>query len=382
LPSSVSNFAFGMVIKESTCFDNSAMDGFAVRSQDTFGASESQPALLDVTGKIGMGDMPGDIELSMGQAARIWTGGCLPRGSDAVVMLEYTAPVDNNTIEVFRAAAPLENVIERGEDCRRGSPVLYSGTVLRPQELGLLAGLGITRVQVRRRPLVAVISTGDELVPEDASPAPGQIRDMNSTTLAGLVEKSGGRPVRLGIVDDSPDAMFAACSRALEMNADIVLVSGGSSVGRRDFTLRVFERMEGTEVLAHGVSIRPGKPTILARCGNTALFGLPGHAASAVVTYLLFVHYLITLLLGRDPELSLKTICVRCSQPFPSSAGREEFVRVRLDDGQHGCCPSAKPVYGKSGLISTLIKADGLLVIPRDVEGLHQGEEAEVLLFP
>ncbi len=361
-------------------FARSTMDGYAVRARDVFGASETEPALLSVVGEIRMGQGPASLELGTGEAVKIWTGGILPKGGDAVVMVEYTRSLDPKLIEIYRAVAPSENVILRGQDCEKGALCISAGTRLRPQELGLLAGLGITRVRVVKRPCVAIISTGDEVVSEKETPPCGKIRDINSTTLEALVKKDGGVPKRLGIVPDSFEAILDACQRALDEGADVVLISGGSSVGARDYTLKVFEELTGSPPIVHGVAIRPGKPTIISRYGDKALFGLPGHVASCMVVYLLFVRHLLNIYQGLHPETGLKSLKVRCGQMFPSVTGREDYVRVTLKDSGEGI-PEAFPVFGKSGLISTLVKAHGLLKIPRDSEGFHQGEEAEVLLL-
>ncbi len=362
-------------------FSRSTMDGFAVRARDTFGCSESEPALLQVIGEVAMGRLGYGLEVSQGQAAKIWTGGALPNGSDSVVMVEYTHNIDEQTIEVFRPVAPGENVIAKGEDFETGKPIFSKGHVLRPQDLGVLAGLGVTRVPVFRKPRVAIISTGDELVPPESVPKSGQIRDINSTTLDALVTEAGALPLQLGIVADDPDGMQEACEKALELSADIILLSGGSSVGRRDFTLTVFKRIKGAELLAHGVSVRPGKPTILARIGNRALFGLPGHVASTVVVFYLFVRPLIRLMAGLGLSIGLKQTEAVCGQEIPSVSGREDFIRVRLEKPNRNKLPMAIPVWGKSGLLRPLVKADGLLIVPRDSEGLEKGEVASVLLF-
>ncbi len=364
-------------------FSRSTMDGFAVRAKATFGASESEPSLFKVVGEVPMGSSGQDIEVGPLEAAKIWTGGALPRGADSVVMVEFTHPIDEETIEVFKPVAPGENVIAKGEDYREGDVVLEGGRVLGPSDLGALAGLGIVEVPVVKRPKVAVLSTGDELVPPDATPRPGEIRDINSTTLHLLIEECGGIPVPMGIIPDDFDSLKRACEEALREGADVVLLSGGSSVGRRDYTLDVFRGLKGCDVLAHGVSIRPGKPTILAKQGNRALFGLPGHVASAIVVFLLFVRPLVRYMSGRDLSTGLNEVRVRCGQEFPSVSGREDFVRVRLEDGPEGLSDMkwAYPVWGKSGLISPLVKAHGLLKIPRDSEGLERGEEATCLLF-
>lgn len=362
-------------------FSRSTMDGFAVRARDTFGCSESEPALLNIVGEISMGKSGRAITLRPGRTSKIWTGGELADKSDAVVMVEYSHLLDEQTVEIFRPVAPGENVIRAGEDTEQGQPVLNKGRKLRPQDAGVLAGLGITQVIAHRRPVVAILSTGDELVPPDQQPGPGQIRDINSTTLAALVEESGGIANRIGIINDDFDNMFTACREALA-NADMVLLSGGSSVGQRDFTLQVLERLENSELLAHGVAIRPGKPTILANVGNKALFGLPGHVASAMVVYYLFVHPLLRRLSGMTGKLGLLPIQAVTGEQIPSAIGREEYVRVQLIRSDDETAPVALPIYGKSGLLTPLVKADGLLVIHRDSEGLDQGASALVLLFP
>ncbi len=362
-------------------FSRSTMDGFAVRARDTFGCSESEPALLTVIGEIPMGEAGTQLLLEDGQACRIWTGGALPGQADSVVMVEYTRELDSNTIEVFRPVAPGENIIRAGEDFAAASPVLSRGQRLRPQDLGVLAGLGIQTIKVVRQPRVAIISTGDELVPPGEPLPAGKIYDINTTTLAALIAEAGGKAISCGIVPDDLDTLLAACNQAMEQS-DMVLLSGGSSVGRRDFTLQVFQAVHNAEILAHGVAIRPGKPTILARRGNIPLLGLPGHAASAMVVFYLFVRPLIRLLTSGQADLGMTVIQAVTAQPIPSAIGREEYVRVRLAWNQTDEMPTATPVYGRSGLLRPLVTGDGMLIIGRDSEGYDQGAPASVLLFP
>lgn len=362
-------------------FSRSTMDGFAVRAADTFGCSESETALLSVVGEIAMGTSGQDLRLKPGQAVRIWTGGELPQKADAVVMVEYTQPFDEDTVAVFRPVAPGENVTQAGEDYQAGAVILDQGRILRPQDLGVLSGLGMTTVPVHRRPRVAILSTGDELVPADQTPPPGKIRDINSTTMAAMVEEAGGRAIPLGICGDDFERILSICTEALQ-EADMLLLSGGSSVGNRDFTQRVFAAIPESRMLVHGVSVRPGKPTILARQGNKALFGLPGHVASALVIFYCFVRPLMRRYSGLGATLGLPMIQAITDQPIPSAIGREEYVRVRLVPQEGSPLPQAVPVYGKSGLLSPLVRADGLLPIGRDVEGLDRGVTCPVLLFP
>jgi molybdopterin molybdotransferase len=357
-------------------FNRATMDGFAVRAASTYGASESNPAYLDVVGSVAMGQAPG-FSVGTGQAARIATGGMLPEGADSVVMLEHTDNLDANTIEVHRSVAPGQYMVARDEDMAQGRSLLSRGRPLKPQEIGVLAAIGRPAVAVYRRPNVGIISTGDEVVPCEADPAPGQIRDINSHTLAALVREAGARPVAYGIVKDRYEALHAAFERALEEN-DMVLVSGGSSVGTRDLTLDALEALEQSRILFHGVSIRPGKPTILARCGTKAFWGLPGHVASAMVVFTVLVRPVLDYVGGCHIRVPVR-VNARLSRNLASVQGRADFVRVRLThkEGQ----PWAEPILGQSGLIRTMVEADGLVAIAINSEGIDQGTWVEVMLI-
>jgi molybdopterin molybdotransferase len=264
----------------------STVDGYAVRAEDTFGASDSIPAFLDVVAAVPMGVLP-DVVIHSGQAAQIPTGGFLPEGADAVVMVEYTSMAGSNSIEVTRPVTTRANVLERGEDARLSQILLPAGKGLRPQEIGFLAALGITEVGVYRRPRVAVISSGDEVVPITCKPRLGQIRDANGHSLAALVRAAGAEPVPFDIVPDDAAKLADALRLALA-EADVVSISGGSSVGARDLMVDVVRALPGVEVLAHGVAIRPGKPTLLANQKGKAVFGLPSHPVSALVVAQVF----------------------------------------------------------------------------------------------
>jgi len=358
-------------------FDRSTMDGFAVRAADTFGASEGLPAYLEVAGEVFMGARP-EGELRAGQAFRISTGGMLPPGADAVVMVEYTEELDEKTIGVTRPVAPGENVVVRGEDFRAGEVLLPAGHRVRPQDLGILAAAGVTAVEVRPVCRVGIISTGDELVPPEEKPAPGQVRDINSYTLSGAVRECGGEPRLYGIVGDSFPRLKESLAAALAEN-DLVLLSGGSSVGARDVAAAAIGALGKPGVLFHGVALKPGKPTIGAVVGGKPVFGLPGHPASALVVFELLVAPLIRS--GAYPRETFREFPLRArlTRNLRSAAGREDFVRVRLifRDGEL----HADPVLGKSGLIATLVKADGLAKIPASKEGVEAGEWVEVKMF-
>ncbi len=356
----------------------STVDGFAVRAQDTFGASDSIPAFLDVTAAIAMGSMP-EFEIHPGQAAQIPTGGFLPPGADAVVMVEYTNPAGSRGIEVTRPVTVRTNVLEKGEDAKSGEVLLRKGTKLRPQELGFLAALGITAVSVFRQPRVAVISSGDEVIPIDRMPAPGQIRDANSHAISALVRTSGAEPIPFDIVPDDARMLGQAIASSLEQ-ADIVAISGGSSVGTRDLMVDVVSSLPHVEILAHGVAIRPGKPTLLANRAGKAIFGLPGHPVSALVVAQVFLAPFLQHLQGGKLEkgpLGHRTKAA-LSTSINSTIGLEEFIRVRIEETTEGSCV-AIPVFGKSGMLSTMVKADGIIVIPMNTEGFYKGEVVQVI---
>ncbi len=360
-------------------FPRSTVDGYAVRAGDTYGASESLPALLQVVGEVAMGAVSGPL-VAEGQAVKIPTGGMLPEGADAVVMIEYCAQLDSETLEVGRPVSPLENLIRPGDDFRAGARLLPAGHRLRPQDLGCLAGLGLAQVPVRRRPRVGLVSTGDEIVPIETRPGPGQVRDVNRHTLHAFCRRAQAEPRFLGCCPDRFQALKALVDQGLE-ETDTLWVSGGSSVGTKDLTLQVFESLPGFELLVHGISISPGKPTIIGRLGHRALIGLPGHVASALVVAEVFLARLLARLSGATapPAGFPRQLEAVLTRNLESPSGREDFVRVKLR--QEADTWLAEPVFGKSGLISTLVESDGLLRIELHTEGLYQGQKVRVLLF-
>ena len=310
------------------------------------------------------------------------TGGMLPIGADAVVMIEYTAEHPDQTLEVRRAVAPGENVLQPGEDVQAGELLFEAGTRLRPQDVGLLAALGLARLTVYQKPRVAILSSGDEIVPINQGPGPGQVRDANAYLAAAQVQAWGGLPLIRGILPDEFNALRAALAAAL-IDADLILISGGSSVGVRDLTLAAIQDLPGAEVLVHGVAIRPGKPTILAAVGETGtkpLLGLPGHPASAAVVMEVLGRPLLEQLSGLKLRAPWgRSVSAALSRNLAGASGREDYVRVRLR--REGDNLWADPVLGPSGLISPLVHSDGLVMIPLGVEGLFKGEPVEVRLF-
>lgn len=376
-------------------FQRSTVDGYAVRAIDTHGASDSLPAYLNLIGEVPMGSAPA-FAIGAGQCALIHTGGMLPTGSDAVVMLEYTQrvvgarlsrpgledPAPTHTeIEIFRAVAQDENVIRIGEDVTQGETIQARGSQLRPAEIGGLMALGITRVNVVRKIRVGLISTGDEVIDPSQSPQPGQVRDINSYTLGALIEKSGGQAIRYGIIADKFEALTEAAKKALS-ECDALIITAGSSASTRDMTADVIRLLGEPGVLVHGINTRPGKPTILGVCNGKAVIGLPGNPVSALVNGYLFVVPVIEKLLGALPKPK-PSIPARLTMNLPSQAGREDWWPVKLAVSSQPSAVSfdAEPIFGKSNLIFTLAAADGLVRIQPDATGLSAGETVDVYLL-
>jgi molybdopterin molybdotransferase len=370
-------------------FVRSTVDGYAVQAADTHGASPGLPAYLDVVAEVAMGARA-DFTLSAGQAALIHTGGMVPPGADAVVMLEHThragGPLlgiprvqhgfEAYSIEVARPAAAGESCIQVGEDVRAGDLALPAGHTLRPQDIGGLLALGITEALAARQPRVAIISQGDEVVPPEQAPGPGQVRDINSYTLAGYVRRAGGLPLTYPIAPDRQDALNAAVRRGFD-EANLVVITAGSSVSYRDLTANAINQLGAPGVLVHGVAIRPGKPTILAMCDGKPVFGLPGNPVSCINIFGRFVTPAIRLLLGAAP-LASYTLHARLARNIPAASGRADYVRVRLEerDGETW----AVPVFGKSNLIFTLLRSEGVVEVPLNSNGIPVGATVKVSL--
>jgi molybdopterin molybdotransferase len=360
----------------------STMDGYAVRARDTFGASESLPVYLAVSGEVLMGDFPRQGP-EPGCCFRIATGGFLPPQTDAVVMLEHTVQVDEGLIEVISPVPEGGNRIAPGEDIAEHAAVLSVGHCLRSQDLALLAGLGISSVRVLRRVRVGVISTGDEIVDHRQTPAAGKIRDVNAVHLAALISEAGALPRHYGIVPDRQGALSIALDKARREN-DMVLLSGSSSVGTRDLGEQVLEKLGEPGIIFHGVAVKPGKPVIFAMAGGTPVFGLPGHPVSAAVSYRLFVAPVLSGLAGRvDHGLpTMKTVTARLMRNVSSAAGRTDFVQVRIGKKGRDDMFEAEPVFGKSGALFSMVQAHGYLEIAEKQQGAREGELITVHLYP
>jgi molybdopterin molybdotransferase len=351
-------------------FDRSVVDGYAVMASDTAGAGDSIPALLSCHGRIAMGRPDPDLVIRQGTCTYIPTGGVLPQGADAVVMVEYTEEAADIVL-VKRAVSHGENVLLRDEDFKSGEKIFSAGRRLSPQDAGVLAACGYASVPVAKKPVVGIISTGNELVPVTSVPGPGQVRDANAPMLAASLSEYGCIPRLYGIIPDERIAFEEVLSRAVP-ECDVVLLSGGSSKDDRDMTAGVIAAL-GT-VLVHGIALAPGKPTIIGQIMGKPVFGLPGHPASAFVVLIAIVRPLIDRMLGIRVPLQ-RTVRATLAVNIPSQRGREEYVRVKLEDG------IATPLFGKSGLLNTLVKSNGLVCIPAGAEGLEQGSTVEVILW-
>ena len=361
-------------------FVRSTVDGYAVRAADTYGVSEGLPGYLTVSGAVLMGAEP-TAEVKPGTAVAMPTGGALPHGADAVVMIEYTAEAMPGTIEVVRSVAPGDGVVRADEDARAGDEIIASGRMLRPQDLGMLAAAGVTSARVHARPVVTIFSTGDEVVPpETETLRPGQVRDATAVALAALVEDAGGVGVHGGIVPDDPATLETKLREALAAS-DVIVISAGSSVGARDETASVVARLGPPGIWCHGLAIKPGKPTLLAECApvggdpGVPVIGLPGNPRSALVVFRLIGLDLIRLVGGCTAPPPEPSVRARLDRDLASATGRLDVVQVTVSGG------AATPLFGLSALLSVLTAADGYIVIPEEATGFDAGTEVDVTLY-
>ena len=352
-------------------FDRSTVDGYAVRARDTFGCSDAIPAILPLQGEVLMGE-GAEFDLNAEECVAVPTGGAVPRGADSVVMIEYTEDYGGE-IGISKPAAPGQNMIFRGDDVYPGKAILQKGRVLSSQDIGALAAIGCVQVPVVKKLTVGVLSTGDELVPPEVVPGPGQVRDVNGPMLEAMLTAFGVNVVHYGIVIDDEARLTAVVQKAAA-ECDAVLMSGGSSVGVKDAACRIIESMG--VLLLHGIAIKPGKPTIIGKTGYKPLVGLPGHPVAAYFVTKLFILPLLGRLMGRVQPGYTTTALV--TESISANHGRAQYHCCRLErrDGQL----YAHPIRGKSGLITTLAGADGYFCIDRDCEGLPQGAPVQVTI--
>lgn len=371
------NAAMGRVLAEDIAateyvpdFDRSTVDGYAVQARDTFGCTDTIPAILPLQGEVLMGE-GANYELNAGECAAVPTGGAVPKGADSVVMMEYTEDYGDGTIGIAKSAAPGQNMIFRGDDVYPGKVILKKGRVLSSADIGALAAIGRVRVPVAKKLTVGVLSTGDELVPPEVTPGSGQVRDVNGPMLEAMLTAFGCNVISYGIIIDNEALLSEAITEAVS-ECDAVLLSGGSSVGVKDAACRIIESMGS--LLLHGIAIKPGKPTILGKAGNKPLVGLPGHPVAAYFVTKLFVLPLLGRLSGRDT--TVYTVTARVTESISANHGRAQYHCCRLF--RRGAELYAQPIRGKSGLITTLAGADGYFCIDRDCEGLPKNAEIQV----
>ena len=358
-------------------FQRTTVDGYAVKAQDTHGASDTLPAYLRLVGEVPMGGAPG-FRVGNHECALIHTGGMIPDGADAVVMVENTQIARDGEVEILRAVSNGENVLQIGEDVSEGQEVIPAGTKLRPAEIGGLMALGVTEITVAKQPVVGILSSGDEVVPPEEELRPGQVRDINSYTLRSLIIHAGGTPMTYGIVPDYFEAMKEKVGKAMS-ECDLVVITAGSSASTRDLTAKVIDELGEPGVLVHGVNVRPGKPTILGLCDGVPVIGLPGNPVSALVIAGLFVVPVIERLSGLKIDRPNASIPAKLTLNLSSKAGREDWIAVKLNSSETGYL--AEPIFGKSNLIFTLVQADGLIRIPPSANGLEAGENVMVRLI-
>jgi molybdopterin molybdotransferase len=354
-------------------FNRSIVDGYALRARESYGAQENMAAFFKLAGEVSMGMVA--PEILPGECCYVPTGGMLPDGADAVVMLEYTE-VRDILVQVFRQVAPGENCLRQGEDMCREQTVFSSGVRLRAPEIGILASLGEVRVKVFRRPRVLIFSSGDELVPpETASLEPGRLRDSNGLALKYLAEQMGADAVYRGIFNDEHHTFMNGLMKALD-EADMIVLSGGSSVGKKDFTPEVLRSIGDGQLLIEGLAIQPGKPTLLTESRGKALLGLPGHPISALTVFAFLGQAILRRFSGDVAPEREAYLEARLKMNIPSRPGRMEFVRVKLEEVDRQLM--AVPVFGRSGLLHTLAEADGVVRVAEESDGLMAGEMVRV----
>lgn len=356
-------------------FNRSTVDGYAIKSIDSHGAGDSIPSILNILGEVSMGEIATYI-IESGQAVYVPTGGMIPENADGMIMIENTEKLDKNTLLIYKPISQGENIIYKGDDIHKGDLAIEKGREINPEVIGVLAALGISKVKVYKKPKFYIISTGDEIIDMDEKLTLGKIRDINAYALQGLIEELGGETVGKAIVKDDYQSLRSEVDKAIDIS-DIVLISGGSSVGARDYTHKVIDSLQGKGVFVHGVSIKPGKPTIMGEGRGKLIFGLPGHPVSSIIVFKAFVEWFI------NEKLGINKIKPRINAimdfNFPSSPGKTTYQMIRLIEksGRYHAVPS----FGKSGMISLLTQSQGYIILEAKEEGIYKGETREVYLL-
>lgn len=350
-------------------YNRSAVDGFCVNWEDVSGASETLPVFLKVVDNIEMGQAPSKI-LSSNETMAIATGGMLPSGADAVVMVEYTERLTDDEVAIYDSVASFENVLKEGEDIKQGEVVLTKGVRITPENISLLSALGIKEVKVTKKKVVGILSTGDELIELGMPLKDGYIYNSNGPGLITAVLENGGIPKYYGIIKDEFDTLKNSLQEAVSQ-CDIVILTGGTSVGVKDFVEKAINSIGAPGVLVHGIAMKPGKPTIIGQVGSVPVFGLSGNPVSAMLGFRLFIQPLL------NPKKG-ETIVAKVARNIPSAGGREDYIPVKLSTNEGQLM--ASPIFSKSNSIGSLTKMDGLLIMEKDCEGLVVGSEGKVIL--
>jgi len=349
-------------------FDRAAMDGYAVKASDTYGAGQFTPKLLKVVGSIYAGDFP-KLNISQNQCAKIATGAKLPKGADAVVMIEDTGR-ENEDVKIFKPVYPEANVSKKGSDIYGGKVVLYEEEVLNPSKIGVIASLGMEIVEVYEKPRVAVIPTGNEVAEVGEDLKEGQVYNSNSYALRSIAVENGGKPERMAIVEDTFESLKKALENAL--SNDFLVLCGGSSVGKRDLLVDVVENLG--RILFHGVQIKPGKSLLLGQINDTPVLGTPGYPTACLIDGYIFMAPMIRKL-ARLPNIKRREVRARLSRRVVSILGRQQFLTIKLREGE------AIPVLRESGAITCMAEADGYVEIPANVDLVEKGDEVKIVLF-
>lgn len=356
-------------------FNRSTVDGYAVICQDVMGASDSIPGFLEYASEVSMGENT-ELVVGKGQAIYVPTGGMVPTGADGMVMIEYVQKLDDHTLLINKTIAPGENITLVGDDLRTGDLIVSKGRKITAYDIGLLAAVGVGTIKVYKKPKFAVISTGDEIIDINETQKLGQIREVNGYALCALIRQLGGEVIWKILVKDDFDKLQKELWKAVEQ-ADIIIMSGGSSVGTRDYTKQVIEAFEGGQVLVHGIAVKPGKPTIIGQIKTKLIFGLPGHPAAAILMFHILVRKYLYQILNR--RINPFPVVATLESNVHSSPGKETYQMVELI--RDGFEWKAIPLYGKSGMMSLLTKASGYIRITDEKEGLMRGAQVEVYLL-
>ncbi len=349
-------------------FDRAAMDGYAVKARDTFDSSRLNPKVLNLIGELLAGGTSGK-RVNTGECIQIATGAVMPKGADAVVMVEDTEE-ENERVKVFKSVYPRANVAQKGEDIKAGELALRSGFVLDPGKTGVLASQGINQIRVYEKPKVAIIPTGEEIGEVGKRLRQGQVYDINSHTISSVVKGNGGTPIRFGIVGDDLEEIKSTIAEALQ--SDLVVISGGSSVGERDLLFDVLQNLG--EVLFHGIQVKPGKPTIFAMMQGKPILGMPGYPTSCLINTYLFLLPAIRKMAHLPPKRE-ETVEAKLSQRVPGSVGRRQFLTVKIEGND------AIPIFKESGAITSIAEADGYIEIAENIDLVEKGEPVTVTLF-